>query len=78
MALTSLLLSMVCNATSSSEGDSGGFCAELLAPDQRKKKESINLKKKFGTINPKDPIYSQATGTLLRLNAVKDRRNKGQ
>ena len=34
MALTSLLLSIVCKATNNSEGDSGGFCAVPLVPDQ--------------------------------------------
>ena len=38
MALTSLLLSMVCKATNSSEGDSGGFLAVPLVPVQIKKK----------------------------------------
>ena len=34
MALTSLLLSIVCKATNNSEGESGGFCAVPLVPIQ--------------------------------------------
>ena len=44
MALTSLLLSMVCKATNSSEGDSGGFLAVPLVPVQIKKNNDFYQK----------------------------------